>query len=115
MIALPSSRIAIDHRRRIDHGLKDELVRCLDSRVFDPILNAAPEKYKGDERDDLHYVQDRTRSEKDRYHRYGSADEVIRMYKDDLHSENAKPVNSRPERLGLPGLEDIRENFEKKA
>jgi hypothetical protein len=94
---------------------KDELVRFLDQSVFDRILNASPDQYSGKQRDDLQYVQDRTRSEKERYHHYGSADEVIRMYKDDLHSENAKPVNHRLKELGLPRLEDVRDQFEKKA
>ena len=94
---------------------KDELVRFLDQHVFDPILKASPDKYSGKEKDDLQYVQDRTRSEKDRYHSYGSADEVVRMYKDDLNSENAKPVNNKLKELGLPRLEDVRDQFEKKA
>ena len=94
---------------------KDELVRFLDQHVFDPILKATPNNFTGRKKDDLQYVQDRTRSEKDRYHSYGSADEVVRMYKDDLHSENAEPVNNRLKELGLPRLEDVREEFEKKA
>lgn len=94
---------------------KDELVRFLDERVFERILKASPEKYSGKQHDDLKYVQDRTRSEQQRYHNYGSADEVVRMYKDDLHSENAKPVNSKLKELGLPRLEDVREEFERKA
>lgn len=94
---------------------KDELVRFLDERVFNPILHASPDRYSGKEQEDLEYVQDRTRSEQQRYHHYGSADEVIRMYKDDLHSENAKPVNDKLRALGLPRLADVREEFERKA
>jgi len=94
---------------------KDELVKFLDHKVFDPILNASPDKYSGARRDDLSYVQDRTKSEKERYHNYGSADEVVRMYKDDLSSENAKSVNSKLKELGLPQLADVKDEFEKKA
>ena len=94
---------------------KDELVNFLDHKVFDPILNASPDKYSGARRDDLSYVQDRTKSEKERYHNYGSADEVVRMYKDDLSSENAKSVNSKLKELGLPQLADVKDEFEKKA
>lgn len=94
---------------------KDELVRFLDHKVFDPILNASADKYRGSQKDDLSYVQDRTKSEKQRYHNYGSADEVVRMYKDDLSSENAKSVNSKLKELGLPQLADVRDEFEKKA
>lgn len=91
---------------------KEELVRFLDEKVFDPILRARASKGK---EDDLKYVQDRTKTEKERYHNYGSAEEVVRMYKDDLHSENAKPVNEKLKKLGLPRLEDVREEFEQKA
>ena len=94
---------------------KDELVRFLDERVFDRVLQASPNDYRGREQDDLKYVQDRTRTEKERYHHYSSADEVVRMYKDDLHSENARPVNNKLKQLGLPRLSDVRDEFERKA
>lgn len=94
---------------------KQELVSFLDHRVFDPILHASADKYSGKEREDLKFVQEKTQSEKDRYHHYGSAEEVIRMFKDDLNSEKAKQVNERLKHLGLPRLEDVRQEFEKKA
>lgn len=94
---------------------KEELQRFLDERVFDPILNASPDKHSDHKRHDLKYVQDRTRTEKERYHKYGSADEIVRMYKDDLHSENAKPVNQKLQELGLPRLVDVKDEFERKA
>lgn len=94
---------------------KQELVHFLEQRVFDPILKASPDRYSGKQKDDLKYVQDRTRSEKERYENYGSADEVVRMYKDDLNSENAKPVNAKLKELGLPRLVDVRDEFEKRA
>ncbi len=93
---------------------KEELVGFLDQHVFDRILKASPSQHKGDA-DDLKYVQEKTRSEKERYHGYGSAEEVIRMYNDDLHSENAKPVNAKLKKLGLPRLEDVKDQFDKKA
>lgn len=94
---------------------KEELVEFLDHKIFNPILNASPNKYSGQQRDDLKYVQDRTRAEKERYHDYGSARELVQMYKDDLSSENAKPVNSKLRELGLPLLADIKDEFEQKA
>ncbi len=94
---------------------KQELERFLDQHVFDPILKASPDKYSESERKELEDVQNRTRTEKERYHNYSSADELIRMYKDDLHSEKAKPVNQKLKRLGLPQLADVRDEFERKA
>ncbi len=94
---------------------KGELVDFLNSRVFSKILSAKPDDYKPSQRDDLQYVQRATRDEKDRYEHYGSAQEVVNMFKDDLRSENAKPVNSKLKQLGLPRLEDVEDEFLKKA
>jgi hypothetical protein len=94
---------------------KDELVDFLDERVFDPILNASPNKYSDQQQEDLHYVQEKTQTEKERYHHYGSAEEIVQMYRSDLTSDNAKPVNRKLQQLGLPRLVDVKEEFEKKA
>ena len=94
---------------------KEELVRFLDERVFDRVLQASPNDYTGRKQDDLKYVQDRTRSEKERYHHYASAEEVVRMFQDDLHSANARPVNNKLKALGLPRLVDVKEEFERKS
>ncbi len=94
---------------------KGELVQFLNSRVFDKILNARSNDYKESQKDDLQYVQRATRDEKDRYEHYRSAEEVINMFKDDLRSPNAKPVNNKLKELGLPRLEDVKDEFLKKA
>jgi hypothetical protein len=94
---------------------KEELIHFLDRKVFDPILHAQTDRYDGSAQDDLKYVQDKTKSEKDRFHNYSSADEVVRMFKDDLNSDKAKTVNHKLQRLGLPRLVDVRDEFEKLA
>ncbi len=94
---------------------KNELVQFLNHRVFDKILAAKPNDYKESQREDLSYVQRATRDEKSRYEHYGSAEEVVNMFNDDLRSENAKPVNSRLRELGLPRLEDVKDEFLRKA
>ena len=85
-----------------------------ESNVFQPILNAQLRNHKGEEKA-LEDVQRRTRSEQERYQNYGSADDVVRMYKDDLSSEHAKEVNAELKRLGLPVLADVRAEFLKRA
>lgn len=90
---------------------KQELLRFLDRRVFDPILNASPEHYGLADRRKLEDVQDRTRSEKERFHHYASAREIIDNYKSDLHSSTAKRVNSELEHLKLPTLPSIKKDF----
>jgi hypothetical protein len=90
---------------------KAELLRFLDSRVFNPILKATPEGYSNADRKKLQDVQDRTRSEKDRFHHYRSAREIIDNYKSDLHSSTAKRVNSELDRLKLPTLPSVEDDF----
>ncbi|KAA6464533.1 hypothetical protein DYQ86_00745 [Acidobacteria bacterium AB60] len=94
---------------------KSELVEFLDRRVFDPILHASSEGRTEHERNELEDVQRRTRTEQERYHHYPSAEKVIEMYKDDLGSEKARPVNAKLRRLRLPTLPDVKEEFERLA
>ena len=90
---------------------KQELVEFLDRRVFDPILHTSEDKYSGKQRERLNDVKRRTEAEKTRFHNYESAQKVVEMYKDDLSSEKAKPVNAHLEELGLPRLVDVKNEF----
>ena len=88
---------------------KSELLHFLDQHVFNPILHAP--KRSGHEQTELEDVQKRTRAEQERFHAYPNTDELIRMYKDDLHSEKAKKVNAELKRLKLPLLADVKNEF----
>jgi len=46
---------------------KDELVRFLETRVFDPIMKAKPDDHGETDRDKLKHVQEATRAEIDRF------------------------------------------------
>ena len=94
---------------------KTDLLRFLDSKVFNPILKADAGGYGEADKKKLRDVQDRTKSEKERFHHYRSAQEVIENYKSDLHSSTAKRVNKELEKLKLPTLPSIRNEFLKKA
>ncbi len=94
---------------------KAELLQFLDTRVFDPILKASPDRYSDAEKKKLKDVQDRTRSEKHRFHHYGSAREIIDNFKGDLHSSTAKRVNSELDALKLPTLPSVKHEFLKTA
>ncbi len=50
-----------------------------------------------------------------RFHNYSSTEELIRMYKDDVHSEKSKRVNAELKRLKLPLLADVKDEFLKLA
>lgn len=94
---------------------KSELLKFLDERVFNPILKASPDRYSEADRKKLQDVQDRTRSERDRFHHYGSARDIIDNYKSDLHSSTAKRVNAELEKLKLPTLPSVEQEFLKLA
>jgi hypothetical protein len=90
---------------------KQELVDYLDRHVFDPILRADASERSEHEKEELKDVQRRTETEKDRFHHYESAERVVAMYKDDLSSEKAKPVNAKLKKLKLPILADVKDEF----
>jgi hypothetical protein len=94
---------------------KKELLRFLDGRVFNPILKTSPDHYGEADRRKLKDVQDRTRSEKERFHHYSSAREIVDNYKSDLHSSTAKRVNSELQKLKLPTLPSVEDDFLKRA
>ena len=94
---------------------KQKLLSFLDQQVFDPILKASPDRYRGADRKKLKDVQDRTRSEKDRFHHYGSAREIVENYKSDLSSSTGKRVNKELEKLKLPTLPSVEGEFMKAA
>ncbi len=94
---------------------KQELLRFLDQHVFDPILRASPNKYEEKDQKKLKDVQDRTRSEKERFYGYHDTDQVIENYKRDLHSSTAKRVNKELEQLKLPTLPSVEDEFLKAA
>jgi hypothetical protein len=90
---------------------KTELLNFLDNHVFNPILKASSDRYSEADQKKLEDVQQRTKSEKDRFHRYRNAQAIIDNYKDDLHSPTAKRVNSELEKLKLPTLPSVKEEF----
>jgi hypothetical protein len=90
---------------------KAELLKYLDQHVFDPILKASADKYSGADKRKLEDVQERTRSEKERFHHYSSAKEITDNYKSDLHSSTAKRVNSELDKLKLPTLPSVKQEF----
>jgi hypothetical protein len=94
---------------------KDQLVRFLEERAFEPVLKAKPTGRSEAERKKLEHVQKATRAEIDRFHHYGSAQEVVTNFRRDLDSEPAKRVHAELRSLGLPTIHDIRDEFEKRA
>ena len=94
---------------------KQELLDFLDKHVFLRILHASERDLGTKQREGIEDLKKRTQDEMGRFHGYDSAERIVQMYKDDLHSEAAKPVNARLQDLGLPRLIDIRDEFLKLA
>jgi len=90
---------------------KQELLHFLDQHVFNPILKASPKGKSDAEQRKLKDVQDKTRSEQERFHHYSSAREILDNYKSDLHSKAAHRVNKELEALNLPALPSVKEEF----
>ena len=90
---------------------KAELLKFLDSRVFNPILRAKKEDYSESDENALADVQGSTKSEKARFHGYHSAQDIRDNYMSDLHSETAKRINKELRRLKLPRLPDVKDGF----
>lgn len=94
---------------------KNELLEFLDKHVFHRILHASERDLGTKQLEDLQDLKHRTHEEMGRFHGYDSAEKIVEMYKQDLQSEAAKPVNARLQDLGLPRLVDVRDDFLKLA
>jgi uncharacterized protein (DUF2267 family) len=98
-----------------DEDARRKLVDFLDERAFQPVLRAKPDDFPKDKRDQLADVQRSTESEQERFRNYESAEKVVQMYRDDLSSEAAQKVHRQLRDLGLPTLNDVRDEFEQRA
>jgi hypothetical protein len=94
---------------------KDELVRFLEQRAFKPVLDAKPKGRSEAEQKKLENVQKATRAEIERFHNYSSAQEVVTNFRRDLNSEPAKRIHAELRSLDLPTLDDVRDEFERRA
>jgi hypothetical protein len=94
---------------------KRELLQLVERKAFDPVMRAKPDGRKEAERKKLERVQKATKAEIERYRRYGSAHELVANFKRDLASPAAKKIHAKLRSLDLPTIEDIRDEFERKA
>ena len=92
-----------------------ELVQFLEQRAFDPVMKARAEGRSEAEKRRLEDVQTATEEEIERFRNYGSAKEVLDNFRSDLDSEPARKVHAALRSLDLPTINDIRDEFERKA
>ena len=96
-----------------DH--KHELLSLVERKAFDPVIKAKPDGRSEAEKKKLEHVQKATEAEIDRYRGYRSAEELVTNFKRDLTSQPAKKIHTELRSLDLPTIEDIRDEFERKA
>lgn len=94
---------------------KEQLLALVERKAFDPVLSASQPKHSHTDRRRLADVQRQTRTEVERYRHYASARELLTNFKRDLSSAAAQKVHAELRSLGLPTIEDIREEFEERA
>ena len=92
---------------------REELLDLLDKKVFEPVLNASPERYsKASDKELLKNVQDTMRTTYRRYHeKYISADEVADNFKNDLSSGVSQHIQAEVKQLGLPTFDDVKDEM----
>ena len=95
-----------------DDKKKEELLKFLNQKVFDPILQALPEEYKSEDLiRKLHNVKRRTESEKRQFHQFQTAEEVKKTYLSDLDFRNARKLDHELDELKLPSLPKVKDEF----
>ncbi len=99
-----------------DKHAREQLLDLIDRKAFQPVLDASPDDYKNDkDKETLRDVQKTTRSTQQSYHKYNSAEKVRDMFRDDLSSDAAQKVHRELRELGLPTLNDIKDEVEQLA
>jgi hypothetical protein len=100
-----------------ERDAREKLLDFLDRKAFEPVLKASPNNYSSEaDKKTLQALQQTTRSTQRSYHeKYKTAEKVREMFRDDLNSAAAQKVHHQLRDLGLPTLNDIKDEFEKFA
>jgi hypothetical protein len=100
-----------------DKHPREQLLNLLDKKAFDPVLQASPDDYKSEgDKQKLRNLQETTRHTQQSYHeKYTTAQDVRNNFRRDLNSEAAKKVHRELRDLGLPTLNDIKDEFDQLA
>jgi len=95
-----------------DDKKREELLKFLNQKVFDPILRALPEDYKSEDlKKKLNDVKKRTESEKHIFHELQTAEQVKKNYLADLDFRTARKTDYELDELKLPSLTKVKDEF----
>jgi hypothetical protein len=93
-----------------DTEKRRQLLKFLDERVFNPILDSPPRK--GPDRRFFRETQNRVRRTWSRYpEKYQTASAIKQAFLSDLQSPVGQQLAALLQWLGLPRFEDVREDF----
>jgi len=93
---------------------RKELLKFIDTKAFDVILKTSPDKYKEKDRENFEEIRRKTENEKEKFHNdYKTAEEVKKNFLQNVHSKPAQKLDKDIERLGLPALPQLKNDFQK--
>lgn len=91
---------------------KKKLLKFLDDKAFDPILEKSREDYGSEnEKKKFDHVKQSTEREKKRFHNYNTAEDIKENFQRDLNSDPAKKIHSELKDLSLPRLSQLKDEF----
>ena len=100
---------------KIEDRKKEELVKFLDEKLFDPILHATPDDYQSEDlKKKLHDVKKHIEREKHRFHdqaQYPAAADVKKNLLTDMRSKTGRKTDHELDELKLPSLPKIIDGF----
>lgn len=93
---------------------RKQLIDFINKKAFNPILKADLSDYKGEEKEKLKHVQQKTKNEQHQFeHEFTSAEKVKKEFLSDVRSKAAKNLNKDLEDLHLPTLPSLKDDFSK--
>jgi hypothetical protein len=96
---------------KMAENARKQLLDFLDQNVFDPVLGLEEEYFVGRDKEKFREAKAETMREKEKYHNYETAHEIAWQFEKDVTSGASRKINEELDELGLPKLEDFREEF----
>ena len=91
---------------------RKELVDFIDKEAFDVILKTSPDKFEGQDRENLEGILKKTKAEQHKFHDvYKTAKQVKENFLQNVHSKPAEKLNQELEHFKLPTLPGIKDGF----
>ncbi len=100
---------------KVEDRKREELVKFLDEKLFEPVLHASADDYKSEDlKKKLHEVQKHIEKEKHRFHdqaRYPAVAEIKKDILLDLQSRTGRKLGHDLAELELPSFPKIKDGF----